>query len=76
MHPGWAQPDAAAADTANDANVAALARLPMERLCPVGFVFVWADKVGFCHLNSPLLQASLPLWLTVGVTSLQSQCIR
>jgi len=29
--------------------VAALAAVPLERLCPVGFVFVWADKA---HLHA------------------------
>lgn len=29
--------------------MAALAAVPLERLCPVGFVFVWADKA---HLHA------------------------
>lgn len=35
----------AAAGAADDAQLAALARVPMEQLCPVGFVFLWAEKV-------------------------------
>ena len=27
-----------------DAGVARLARVPLARLCPSGFVFIWADK--------------------------------
>lgn len=46
MQPGWVPPEAGASHAAGgDAITAALAALPIERLCPVGFVFVWADKV-------------------------------
>ena len=34
---GWVREDTAQ-------SMAALSRLPMPRLCPVGFVFVWAPK--------------------------------
>jgi hypothetical protein len=37
VNPGWVREDA-------DQSVAALGRLPMPRLCPVGFVFIWAPK--------------------------------
>lgn len=43
VQPGWAGTSAAA--DAGDAQLAALARVPMEQLCPVGFVFLWAEKV-------------------------------
>jgi hypothetical protein len=44
VQPGWASMSAAAG-AADDAQLAALARVPMEQLCPVGFVFLWAEKV-------------------------------
>lgn len=28
-----------------DASVACLAKLPIQQLCPVGFIFIWVDKV-------------------------------
>ncbi|BDA48164.1 hypothetical protein COCOBI_11-4240 [Coccomyxa sp. Obi] len=28
-----------------DASVACLAKLPVQQLCPVGFIFIWVDKV-------------------------------
>lgn len=45
MQPGWALLEGEAAAASDADKVAALAALPLERLCPVGFVFVWADKV-------------------------------
>ena len=44
VQPGWASMSAAAG-AADDVQLAALARVPMEQLCPVGFVFLWAEKV-------------------------------
>ena len=37
VNPGWVQEDPAQ-------SIAALGKLPMPRLCPVGMVFIWASK--------------------------------
>lgn len=39
INPGWEIPGATGA-----AAVAGLTKLPLPRLCPVGFVFIWVDK--------------------------------
>lgn len=39
INPGWELPDATGSDAA-----AKLAKVPIPRLCPVGFIFVWVPK--------------------------------
>ena len=43
INPGWL-PAGGGGDSDADAAAAALARLPVPKLCPVGFVFIWAPK--------------------------------
>ena len=54
INPGWMRSESAAAPASDAEKVAALAALDIPRLCPVGFVFVWADK---SHLHPVVRQA-------------------
>ena len=49
---GWSGPIASCSDTDPGPRLAAL---PLPKLCPVGFVFIWAEKE---HISTVIKQAS------------------
>ena len=63
INPGWMRSESAAAPASDAEKVAALAALDIPRLCPVGFVFVWADK---SHLHPVVRQARPVFWAVAG----------